>query len=1252
MENLTKLTPLKQPIVFELESFEVAQDQGSVMFFLALLNYMVVLLANGLVIGIIVADRALHRPMNVLICNLAACDLMGGTAVLIRLMMYLATGQKRIAYGEAILQAFSVHTYGVAIQTILAAMAYDRYLAVCEPLRYHAIMTPSRLLFSCVLAWVVALLCIGVLFALNVGTPLCGTIIKHVYCSNRSILYLACAPTPINDIYGLCMTWSLSTGCFLVIAFSYIKILHACIKNSKDISMQSKAFQTCASHLVVYVIYQIGSTIIILTQRFNSVSPNLKKFCGILFIIIPPAVNPVIYGLVTKELRSSLLKLFKTKVTPRTPFIWMENLTKRMPLKQPIVFELESFEVADDQGPVLFFLALLNYMVVLLANGLVMGIIVADRALHRPMNVLICNLAACDLMGGTAVLIRLMMYLATGQKRIAYGEAILQAFSVHTYGAAVQTIMAAMAYDRYLAVCEPLRYHAIMTPSRLLFSCVLAWVVALLCIGVLFALNVGTPLCGTIIKHIYCSNRSILYLACEPTPINDIYGLCMTWSLSTGCFLVIAFSYIKILHACIKNSKDSSMRSKAFQTCASHLVVYVIYQIGSTTVILTQRFTSVSPNLKKFFSILINIIPPAVNPVIYGLVTKELRSSLLKLFKIKVPPRNPSMENYTYNSYTLHLEGLQVTKDTMYPAFIFLLFTYLFIMFVNVGMVVLVCSERTLHQPMYFLFCNLPINDILGNSIMVPRLLTYIFVPPSERFISYYECVVQAFTTHMFGTTSHTILMIMAFDRYVAICVPLRYATIMSNKMVINLTAVAWGIAFICVAVLLSLTVRLNRCRDVIENFYCDNASLFKLSCDSIFINNVYGLTFTVVLFVASIGSVLLTYAKITAVCMSSKSKALNSKALKTCSTHLCLYVLMLISGLLPIVLHRFPQYTHERKIAAILFHIVPSSLNPIIYGLQSTEVRKFLSNGLTSLGETRIMVFYIFLVAYIFILVGNSMIIYMSLTDPKLSSPMYFFLHNLSMVDILYTTVTIPNMLSGLLTKTNTISVHGCFLQMYFFIQLAVTGRAILTVMAYDRYMAICNPLRYTSVMTKPVRCLLIAGAWVFGALFTLPGTAPSWQQTYCGPNVVRHGWCDPSSVRSLVCGDTYFENILSLSFALLALLVTGVLILTSYILIGLSLSKMNTAERLKAFGTCAAHLTVVSISYGSASFVYISYRVGNFPAEVRIVVSVLYTVLTPFLNPVIYSLRNKELRDAIKRTFCRRPSLTPKRPINTVYP
>nr|XP_046267726.1 olfactory receptor 146 [Scatophagus argus] len=302
------------------------------------------------------------------------------------------------------------------------------------------------------------------------------------------------------------------------------------------------------------------------------------------------------------------------------------------------------------------------------------------------------------------------------------------------------------------------------------------------------------------------------------------------------------------------------------------------------------------------------------------------------------------MENYTFNSFTLQLEGLKITEVSMYPIFLFFFVSYLIIILANVGIVVLVFIDTSLHQPMYLLFCNLPVNDIIGNSIMVPRLLVDLLRPPSERLISYYECVVQAFTTHMFGTTSHTVLMIMAFDRFMAICNPLRYAAIMTTKMVIKLTVAAWGVAFILVGILLGLTIRLNRCKTLITNPFCDNASLFKLSCDSVFINNVYGLTFTVVLFTGSIGSMVLTYTKITVVCLTSKNKSLNSKALRTCSTHLFVYLVMFLCGMLIIILHRFPQYSDYRKLSAILFHIIPGSLNPIIYGVQSKEIRKFLS--------------------------------------------------------------------------------------------------------------------------------------------------------------------------------------------------------------------------------------------------------------------------------------------------------------------
>ncbi|KAM4726134.1 olfactory receptor 2K2-like [Anableps anableps] len=314
MENLTIITPLKQPIVFELVGFDVPPGYGPFLFFLALFAYMVVLLGNGVVICVIMMDRNLHRPMFVMICHLVVCDLLGATAVLPRLMMHFLMGQKKINYFPAIAQGFCVHTYGVAMQTILGVMAYDRYIAVCEPLRYHSIMTSARLHSCCALAWIVALLLIAVLFSFHINVPLCGRILQHVYCSNRIIMNLACTPTTISNIYGLSMTWSVSTGMFIIIAYSYIRILTAAFKQGRtDGSIRTKAFQTCTSHLVIYVFYEIASLIIIVSYRFPSASQNMKKFLSILFIIVPPAINPIIYGLVSKDLRASIIKHFSTK---------------------------------------------------------------------------------------------------------------------------------------------------------------------------------------------------------------------------------------------------------------------------------------------------------------------------------------------------------------------------------------------------------------------------------------------------------------------------------------------------------------------------------------------------------------------------------------------------------------------------------------------------------------------------------------------------------------------------------------------------------------------------------------------------------------------------------------------------------------------------------------------------------------------------------------------------------------------------
>ncbi|XP_048838554.1 olfactory receptor-like protein COR2 [Brienomyrus brachyistius] len=296
------------------------------------------------------------------------------------------------------------------------------------------------------------------------------------------------------------------------------------------------------------------------------------------------------------------------------------------------------------------------------------------------------------------------------------------------------------------------------------------------------------------------------------------------------------------------------------------------------------------------------------------------------------------MDNRPNISNMLQLETIGVSPVYVYPLFSILLITYLITIISNVGILVLIIMERSLQQPMYLLFCNLSFNDILGNTNILPRILSDLL--SNDRSISYVECVTQAFCNQTSATAAHTILMIMAFDRYVAICKPLRYSSIMTTSMVLKLSVCAWGFAILTVSVLLGLTIRLKLCRTLIVNMYCDNASLFKLSCQDVTINNIYGLAFTAVLLTSSMGSIALTYFRIVTICVTKKNKELNSKALQTCISHLVVYMILLWAGFLTTIFHRIEIDSSYRKLSNLLFFIIPGNLNPIIYAIQTKELK------------------------------------------------------------------------------------------------------------------------------------------------------------------------------------------------------------------------------------------------------------------------------------------------------------------------
>ncbi|XP_063295453.1 olfactory receptor 12D1-like [Pelobates fuscus] len=299
------------------------------------------------------------------------------------------------------------------------------------------------------------------------------------------------------------------------------------------------------------------------------------------------------------------------------------------------------------------------------------------------------------------------------------------------------------------------------------------------------------------------------------------------------------------------------------------------------------------------------------------------------------------------------------------------------------------------------------------------------------------------------------------------------------------------------------------------------------------------------------------------------------------------------------------------------------------------TSVSDFFLRGLTDIVELQTTLFVIFLFFYITNLVGNISIMGITIKDHSLHSPMYFFLWNLSFLDICFSSVAVPKMLSDFLALKKTISFAGCISQIHFFHFLGSTEVMLLTVMSYDRYVAIGNPLRYSNIMDKNCCVNLALVSWVTGYFHSMLHTVMTAKLPFCGPNLVNHFFCDIKPVLKLACTDTSLN--LTLLVKVTGTLVTATLLLTllSYIFIGRFLINIRTAEgRKRAFSTCSAHLTVVFLLYGTAIFTYMRSSSQDSLDQDK-AAAVLFTVITPALNPVIYTLRNKDMKRAIQRVM-----------------
>nr|XP_014698910.1 olfactory receptor 1030-like [Equus asinus] len=299
------------------------------------------------------------------------------------------------------------------------------------------------------------------------------------------------------------------------------------------------------------------------------------------------------------------------------------------------------------------------------------------------------------------------------------------------------------------------------------------------------------------------------------------------------------------------------------------------------------------------------------------------------------------------------------------------------------------------------------------------------------------------------------------------------------------------------------------------------------------------------------------------------------------------------------------------------------------------SAVTEFILLGLTDRAELQPVLFVIFLVIYLITVIGNVSMILLIRSDPKLHTPMYFFLGHLSFLDLCYVSNVTPQMLVNFLSKRKTISFIGCCIQFHFFIALVITEYYMLTVMAYDRYMAICKPLLYGSKMSRSVCHSLVATPYIYGFANGLAQTILMLRLSFCGPNEINHFYCADPPLLVLACSDTYVKETAMFVVAGFNLTCSLTIILISYIFIFTAILRIHSAEgRHKAFSTCGSHLTAVTIFYGTLFCMHLR-PPSKASVEQGKIVAIFYIFVSPLLNPLIYSLRNKDVKRAMRKVI-----------------
>ncbi|MBN3294240.1 OR1D2 protein, partial [Polypterus senegalus] len=565
----------------------------------------------------------------------------------------------------------------------------------------------------------------------------------------------------------------------------------------------------------------------------------------------------------------------------------------------------------------------------------------------------------------------------------------------------------------------------------------------------------------------------------------------------------------------------------------------------------------------------------------------------------------------------------QESRRTLFGVF---LTVYLFTLVGNILLIAIFASDRTLHTPMYILVCGLAVLDITISTNTLPSMLVLLIL--KYRIVPLAACFTQMMFIGGLFATECVLLTLMAYDHYVAICYPLHYPNLITNSRISKLMAGCWVFGFLWANITLVFVLGLSFCRPSnIIYVFCDIAYLIFMACGDTRIVNYSVLCIGLGMLFITLVLILFSYLRILISVIKIASKEGRMKAFYTCGTHMLVISVFFLTAAGVFISDRTSLSSMDTRIFGIIIrNVFPSLMNPVIYCLRTKEIRNSFAKMRTLFG--------VFLTVYLFTLVGNILLIAIFASDRTLHTPMYILVCGLAVLDIAISTNTVPTTLVLLIFEYRIVPLAACFTQMMFLGGFFATECVLLTLMAYDRYVAICYPLHYPNLVSNSRISKLMVGCWAFGFLWANITLVLLLGLSFCRPSNVVYVFCDIAYLVFIACGDTQIINYALLFIGLGMLFISLVLILFSYLRILISVIKIASKDgRMKAFYTCGTHMLVISVFFLTAAGVFISDRTSFSSMDTHIFGVIIRNVFPSLMNPVIYCLRTKEIRNSFAK-------------------